>query len=282
MNEKPPRLSLVTPVFNGARYLQATLSSVLDQNYPDLDYLVVDGGSTDGSLDIIRANQTRLSSWLSEPDRGMYDALNKGFARSDGEIMGWLNADDLHLGWTLSVVGDIFAAHPEIEWITSAFPLSWDERGRAVRCRRRPGFGAKEFLAGGYLPAPERPGAFWLQQESTFWRRSLWERAGARLDDRLKAAGDFDLWARFFQQARLFAVDCPLAGFRRHPEQLTARAASLYAQESAAALHRHGGKPRGLLRQRLKQIYSRLAGEPLQGPLVVFDWRSQGWRVENA
>jgi glycosyltransferase involved in cell wall biosynthesis len=113
-----PKIALVTPVFNSAKYLEATIQSVLNQNYPNLEYVIVDGGSTDGSLQIIRKYEPHLHAWVSEPDHGMYDAINKGFTRTTGEVMGWLNASDaLHVG-ALKVVGSVFATFPEVEWIT--------------------------------------------------------------------------------------------------------------------------------------------------------------------
>src|ERR1017187_10197237 len=93
-----PRITLVTAVYNGERYLEDTICSILQQGYPNLEYIIVDGGSTDGTTEIIRKYEKEIAGWVSESDKGMYDALNKGFARSTGEIMGWLNANDrLHL-----------------------------------------------------------------------------------------------------------------------------------------------------------------------------------------
>ena len=89
-----PKISLVTPVFNSAHYLDATICSVLSQNYPNLEYIIVDGGSTDGTVDIIRSYEPNLHAWISEPDRGIYDAINKGFAKSSGEIMGCVASSD--------------------------------------------------------------------------------------------------------------------------------------------------------------------------------------------
>src|SRR2546423_5595900 len=113
-----PRIALVTPVRNSGKYLEATIRSVLAQDYPNLDYFIVDGGSTDNSVEIIRKYEERISGWISEPDQGMYDAINKGFARTSGEIMGWISATDmLHTGG-LKVVGSVFRDLPEVEWIT--------------------------------------------------------------------------------------------------------------------------------------------------------------------
>src|SRR5262249_19633654 len=147
--------------------------------------------------------------------------INKGFARSTGEILGWLNADDMYLPGALSVVAEIFELHPEIEWLTTMFPLRWDANGRVVRCSARSGFSKAGYLAGENLPTGQWYSPGWLQQESTFWRRSLWERAGAQLDTKWKIAADFELWLRFHQHAELYAVDAPLGGFRQHGDQKT-------------------------------------------------------------
>src|SRR5687767_2056706 len=122
-----PRISIVTPSYNQGRFLPHTLASVLGQDYPNLEYVVIDGGSADGSADAIRGRAAELSHWVSEPDAGQYDAINKGFARTTGEVMAWLNSDDLYTPWALQVVGEVFRQLPEVQWVTTLLPLHWDE-----------------------------------------------------------------------------------------------------------------------------------------------------------
>src|SRR4051812_44790534 len=114
-----PSISIVTPSFNHGQFLEHTLRSVIDQNYDNLEYIVIDGGSTDGSVDIIKRNERDLAHWTSERDGGHGNALNKGFRHSRGEIMAWLNSDDLYFPWTLHTVAEIFSSHPEVSWITA-------------------------------------------------------------------------------------------------------------------------------------------------------------------
>jgi glycosyltransferase involved in cell wall biosynthesis len=206
-----PRISLVTPVFNSAKYIEQTICSVLGQNYPNLEYFIADGGSTDGTVDIIRNYQSQISGWLSEPDNGMYEALSKGFARTSGEITGWISAtDQLHTGG-LAVVGSVFRDLPEVEWIT-ARPTGFSQEGMTVLVLDLPRWSRSRFLAGANR---------YIQQESTFWRRSLWEKAGSRLDCSQRIVGDFDLWLRFFRHAKLYSVDALIGGYRVHAGQLS-------------------------------------------------------------
>jgi len=205
-----PRISLVTVVRNGARYLENTIRSVISQGYPNLEYIVVDGVSTDGTLDIIRKYEKDISWWVSQPDNGLYDALNTGFARATGEVMGWLNASDmLHAGGLL-VVGSVFRDLPQVEWITGR-PTRYNEEGMAIGIHDIPHWSRYRFLAGANC---------YIQQESTYWRRSLWERADSYLDSSQRVVGDFGLWVRFFRYAKLYTVDALIGGFRVHSGQL--------------------------------------------------------------
>ena len=241
-----PRISIVTPSFNQGRFLGETMQSVLGQGYPNLEYVVVDGGSTDQSVEVIKSHAKDLAGWVSEKDAGQYDAINKGFARTSGEVMAWLNSDDKYTPWALATVGEIFAQCPEVQWLTTLLPLHWDGRGLPIRCKPVPhGYSRRAFFRAENLP---RPGAgsmatAFIQQESTFWRRSLWEKAGGRIDSSLQLAGDFELWAKFFRHADLYGVGLPLGGFRMHGDQKTAHRMRAYVDEALAVLARHEGRP---------------------------------------
>jgi glycosyltransferase involved in cell wall biosynthesis len=206
-----PKISLVTPVFNSAKYIEQTIQSVLAQNYSNLEYFIVDGGSTDGSVDIIRKYESQISGWLSEPDKGMYDALNKGYARTSGEVMGWISATDkLHTGGLL-VVGSVFRdMPPEVEWITGR-PTWFTDEGMTAGIQDLPHWTRYRFLAGANR---------YIQQESTYWRRSLWEKAGSRTESSCRNGADFELWVRFFRHAKLYPVDALIGGFRVHGDSL--------------------------------------------------------------
>jgi glycosyl transferase family 2 len=249
-----PRLTIVTPSFNQGEFLEETIKSVLDQEYENLEYIVVDGGSTDRSVSIIKKYSHRLAHWVSEPDEGQYHAINKGFARATGEIMAWLNSDDKYLPWTLSVVADIFSSFPEVEWLTSVHPLQWNSHGQAVAVDFTGALSRHSFLQGNNFPVEGSIGRRWIQQESTFWRRSLWERAGGRLDQSLAMAADFELWARFYDHADLFGAQALLGGFRSHGVQRSVLHRDRYMAEAEQVLRAKGRWPTGWLESVVRGI----------------------------
>jgi glycosyltransferase involved in cell wall biosynthesis len=206
-----PRISLVTAVYNGERYLEDTIRSVLEQRYPNLEYIIVDDGSTDGTVEIIKKYQEHLACWFSQTNQGLYPALNAGFARSSGEIMGWLNANDKLHTKGLFVVGSVFRDLPEVEWITGRATLFNDD-GMTVMVLPVPRWSRYRFLAGANR---------YIQQESTYWRCSLWDKAGGALSTVYRAEGDFDLWVRFFRYAKLYPVDALIGGWRSHAGSLS-------------------------------------------------------------
>jgi glycosyltransferase involved in cell wall biosynthesis len=207
-----PKISIVTPSYNCKALIAQTLDSVLSQNYPNLEFIVIDGNSTDGTQQILEQYSNSFAYWQSQKDQGQYDAINQGFAKSTGEIMGWLNADDMLLPNSLFVIAEVFAQLTDVEWISSLQPASWDANGYLAQVKSLPGFNRQAFLDGLYLPTTAKKG-YWLQQESTFWRRSLWEKSGSSIPT-YDLAGDFALWCKFYEFADLNGLSYPLGGFR--------------------------------------------------------------------
>ncbi len=242
-----PTFALVTPNFNCAPFLEQTLRSVLDQKYPKLQYVVVDGASTDGSQELIERQLDGLHAYVSEQDKGHADAISKGFALTDGEIMGWINSDDLLLPGSLAAVARLFTENPELDWITGR-PTTVDEHSKNFKLHKMRRFSRAGFMAGHYK---------WVQQESTFWRRSLWEKAGGALDASVKYACDLDLWVRFFRYAELYTVDMPFGTFRQRPGQRSIAFNDSYENEAAQII----SAERKLLPLEFKDLFSSLLTE---------------------
>ena len=233
-----PKISIVTPSFNQGQFLEATIQSILTQNYPNLEYIIIDGGSTDGSIEIIKKYEKYLHYWCSEEDDGHYDGINKGLSHATGEIMAWLNSDDLYCPWALITVASVFSQLSEVEWLTTLKPIIWDWQGFCLHVKTIPGYSKEGFLDGRYLPSAFREQRIgWIQQESTFWKRSLWEKIGGYISLDFPLAGDFDLWSRFYQYSDLYGVDSPLGGFRSQHQQKS-RQIKTYSQEAQQSLEK--------------------------------------------
>ena len=210
------KFSIITPCYNSEEYIEQCILSIKNQGYRDFEHIIVDGGSTDGTVDVIkRYENTYNMKWISEKDQGMYDAINKGFAMATGDIYSWINADDSYMPWTLQAVADCLNENPQVQWLTG-IPTSLNAKGELYF---RSGYRVKTYnrkcIARGEHHIRGK-GA--IQQESTFWTRQLWERVG-KIDLKFKAAGDFDLWRRFAQYESLYTVETILAGFRIHEGQ---------------------------------------------------------------
>ena len=218
-----PTISIVTPCRNHARYVETTLRSVLEQGYPKLDYVVIDGGSDDGSAETIEQYADYLTHWQSRPDDGQYHALARGFERASGELMMWLNADDLLARNALWTIAEIFTRFPQVRWL-HGLPGHADAAGRVFCSDPPPRWSRLRFLRGDYR---------WIQQESVVWRRDLWDQAGGRLDLEYGLAADMALWMRFFRHARLYSTTAPLAAFRHTPGQRSRVHGPRYSEEAA-------------------------------------------------
>lgn len=208
---KYPKISIVTVNFNGERYLEETINSVLNQKYPNLEYIIIDGGSTDGSIDIIKKYEHKLAYWVSEKDEGQYYAVQKGFEKSTGDIMAWINSDDLYVPNAFFAVAEIFNEFADVDWLMGV-PREYNKNGVMMSRISLPwGRWSKHR----YYTYDFQ----FIQQESSFWKRDLWETTGGKMNTAYKQAGDMELWARFFRYAKLHTTTATLAGFRNHSPQ---------------------------------------------------------------
>jgi hypothetical protein len=207
-----PRIAIVTPSYQQGRFIERTIRSVLEQGYPNLAYHVQDGGSTDGTREILERYADKLS-WESAKDTGQTQAINRGFAHVSGDIMAWLNSDDILLPGALAYVADYFASHPEVD-VIYGHRLLLDTEDRQIGRWMVPRHNDYVLSWADYVP-----------QETLFWRRRLWDKVGARVDESFRFAMDWDLLVRFRDaDARFVRVPRFLGGFRIHPEQKTSAA----------------------------------------------------------
>lgn len=275
MTGTTPKISIVTVAYNMERFIEQTIRSVVDQKTPEVEYVLVDGASSDATLSIAKRYEPSIDILISEPDDGQYQAIAKGFAHSSGEVMGWINADDILLPWTFSVVAQIFDQFPEVDWITGS-PAFLNEAGQLGRIQWHLPAYPRSFIANGWYQ--KHLGAY-LQQESMFWRRSLWDRVGG-LDTSHSLAADFDLWTRFAGHADLIPVDVPLAAFRERADARSSAGAVKYEAEVTAicatkprpsALWRFmaslGLGPRALARLLIRR----------RGAAIVYDRNQRAW-----
>jgi glycosyltransferase involved in cell wall biosynthesis len=198
------RISIVTPSYNQASFLERTIRSVLDQGYPNLEYIVMDGGSTDGSVEIIQKYQDRLAYWVSEPDQGQADAIYRGFERSTGEILGWLNSDDYYLPGALQAAGKLFEKRPAVELVIGN-SIVVDEHESLLYTREA-------------FPVSFSRLLYWhwgFSQPATLWKRAPFFETGG-FDRKMRFCFDYDMYLRLLKRRPACRLDRYLAAFRVH------------------------------------------------------------------
>ncbi len=223
---KFPKITIVTPSFNQAKYLEECILSVISQGYPNLEYIIMDGGSTDGSVEIIKKYEKHLTYWQSKPDGGQYAAIQEGLNKGNGEIQGWINSDDRLYPQSLQTIASIFSNEQDVEWITGR-PSMFNEHGEQLFRINLPIWSQERYFNKDYK---------FIQQECTFWKRALWKKAGSKMRSELKLAGDLELWMRFFRYAKLHSIDIFMGGFRKQPEQKTHNLLQQYMIEAEKIL----------------------------------------------
>lgn len=216
-----PRITVVTPSFNQAKYIRETIESVLRQRYPNLEYFVVDGGSTDGSVDIIREYESAIDWWVSEPDEGQSDALRKGFARATGDLIGWLNSDDVYFPEALLRVGRAYQKNPRASIYAGGHAIGGLNDGPIARV---------------VIPSSTRTwlhkyGILAIGQQSSLYSRRIYEQIGG-IDRRLHIRMDADLWYRLLRCQPIAETFDGMVGFIRwHDETKTSNGRDIYRSE---------------------------------------------------
>ena len=241
----PLKISVITPSFNRPNYLQETIDSITSQTGPfELEYILVDGGSGPDTLDLIKKNEGVFTHWVSEPDDGMYHAISKGMAMASGDVLAWLNTDDVYLPGALSVVARVFEQLPAVQWMSSLSQALLDADGDLIDVPHLAGVCQRAFYDGvfcGYATPDNPMGSGFIMQEATFFRRALWEAAGENRFGPYKVAGDFALWTRFMELAPPAGIRTPLSAFRLHgKDQLSSKHVELYYSECRQELARAG------------------------------------------
>ncbi len=240
-----PKLTIVVPSFNTASFIEATLKSIVEQSYPDLEVLVCDGGSTDATQDILRRYGDSIK-WSSEKDAGQSDAINKGLRAASGEIVAWLNSNDLYLPGCLAKVGDYFSKHPEVDFVFGKAKLV-SESGEILGDYEEAGKQKDVSMIMNELNCVTKghfdhllnfhPG--WIPQMTAFWRRSLCTKLGY-LEADLHYAMDYEYWLRLGSRGRVHFIDEFLGAFRLHGNAKSRKAAKHW-QEILAVNRRYGG-----------------------------------------
>ncbi len=214
-----PLVSIVTPSYNQAVFLEAAIKSVFDQKYPNLEYLLVDGKSTDGSVEIIKKYADRIAWWISEADRGQADAINKGLQHAHGEIIAWLNSDDLYLPGAFSTVVEYFQDHPQVGLVFGDL-LAMDEKGEQINTLRYGDYSAQDLMAFRIIGQP-----------AVFFRKDVLEKAGY-LDLSYQYLLDHQLWIRMAGVTTIQHIPQLLAAARYHAGAKNVAAAEKFGEEA--------------------------------------------------
>ena len=230
MSKSSPLVSIVTPSFHQARYLEQTMRSVLEQDYPRIEYLVIDGASKDGSVDIIKKYEGKLAYWVSEKDTGQAEAINKGLSRATGEIVAWLNSDDYYLPGAVSSAVKIFEANPEVALVYGDM-LAVDENGRTTNVMKYTQLSLADLLCFQIIGQP-----------SVFFRREALQKAGL-LDTAFHFLLDHHLWIRIAQQGSILHVPQVWSAARYHAEAKNVAKAAEFGREAFRILEWAKGQP---------------------------------------
>jgi len=240
-----PKISIVTPSYNQGRFLEETIRSVLLQGYPNLEYIIIDGGSTDNSVDIIKKYEPWITSWISEKDRGQSHAINKGFKLATGDIYAWINSDDYYLEGAFQVVAEAFVGLQQ-NAILLGYGDVVDKDGAFLDTRK-----VERIDWEALLNWEEN----WFLQQACFWPSVCWEAVGG-LNEDLELLMDYDLWFRFLKRYPFVYKDKPLGALRYYDDTKSYRKRSRSVAERAVVLVLNGA-----IDTAIRDIDRRIAGK---------------------
>lgn len=223
-----PKISIVTPSYNQAAFLERTILSVLNQNYPNLEYIIIDGGSQDGSVEIIKKYEKYLSYWVSEPDNGQANALNKGFRIASGELVGWQNSDDIFLPSSFINVANAYLKNKKFDLFFGNI-LFLNEFDEVINDLRFVPFNYYSLLYEGTV----------LSNQAAFWKRELFEKYGF-FNERYQFCMDYEFWVRIGKDSKFYFIHKHLGGFRLHQTSKTTTIAESGLQEHYSILEDMG------------------------------------------
>ena len=230
MNSNPLKISIVTPSFNQGTFLEKTIQSVLSQDYPNLEYIIIDGGSTDKSVEIIKKYAERLSYWVSEPDAGQSDAINKGFRKASGDICAWINSDDVYYPGVLTIIAASFEEHPSVD-LLYGYHNDVNEKDEVIRKGMYFPFYKHAFKVG-----------FAICQPTSFWKRKVWDICGP-LDTNLHYCMDYDFYAKAIKVGfQVKSVPILICKFRYHETNKSTTSRAGFAYEGEMLLSTHFGE----------------------------------------
>lgn len=209
MEEKLPRISVVTPSYNQGDFLEETILSVINQNYPNLEYIIMDGGSTDKSIDIIKKYENKISSWVSKPDCGQADAIHRGFLKATGDIFAYINSDDIYLPDSFRVIADTFMYNPSSQWVVGE-GYCIDQKGHFLNKKKYPPITFINML---FIEDC-------VMQPTAFWKRDIYFAVGGIKAD-YQFSFDYDLFLKFVRRFRPIRVNQDIAAFRIHQRSKT-------------------------------------------------------------
>ncbi len=272
------RISVITTTYNAIPHIVATTRSVLQSSYSDLEYLIIDAGSTDGTLEYLRGIDDPRVRLQVKPGMRQYEALDWGLKHATGDIQSWLNGDDLYYPGTIACVAQLFTEFPDVHWITG-LPSFVDEEGRCTMIAVLSSY-PRRYIQNGWFTELTFGN---LIQESMFWRQGLYQSAGG-LNLNYDLAADFELWTRFARLTPLVVVSSLLASWRRHGGNRSLVGASLYQSEVASA--RRTLKPMNAVKawlcgHRMTRQALRLA-EWHRTPWIYFSTTESRWKRSTA